>query len=422
MTQTRKVSIQTGQDPKKSVHADETRPSAIVNGFSVSHIQRIRFNHMLVQSQSSWPCIQNLHLVMDGDRDRDPHWNTGLSSQGPNEDQKEGEHEQGSQDCKRAAMNMVKKATVELNAESFGNVSRIDISGSKDPSSGEGRLCSRRPTLEHRIEPPEVQLLHMFRQIRDEVGVGMGYLVALVLGLNGGEVDQPASLPPSPPPGQGPALLCCLGKGPTLLSAAASEERGQSSYAHDQEILELETGIIYTNADKQENGNIGSPMVQEGEHPNRLDPQNPVYAEETSPSVIVNGFSERPRASHIQRIQPHSENLVGSRARSVPVQLALVQESEYPNRLDPKNPVYAEETSPSVIVNGFSERLQASHIQRIRPHSENLLSRFEVQNTCVTTSDLAHQAAAMASSRGADAEAVHEKATSPPLQKDLASD
>ncbi|KAK7816990.1 hypothetical protein U0070_014333 [Myodes glareolus] len=50
----------------------------------------------------------------------------------------------------------------------------------------------------------------------------------------------------------------------------------------------------------------------------------------------------------------------------------LVQESEYPNRLDPKNPVYAEETSPTVIVNGFSERLRASHILRIRPHSENL--------------------------------------------------
>ncbi|KAK7797262.1 hypothetical protein U0070_020911 [Myodes glareolus] len=32
----RKVSIQTDQDPKKPVHADETRPSAIANGFSVS--------------------------------------------------------------------------------------------------------------------------------------------------------------------------------------------------------------------------------------------------------------------------------------------------------------------------------------------------------------------------------------------------
>ena len=31
---------------------------------------------------------------MDGDRDRDPHWNTGLNSLGPNEKQKEGEHEQ----------------------------------------------------------------------------------------------------------------------------------------------------------------------------------------------------------------------------------------------------------------------------------------------------------------------------------------
>ena len=35
---------------------------------------------------------------MDGDRDRDLYWSTGLSSQGPNEGQKEGVHEQGSQD------------------------------------------------------------------------------------------------------------------------------------------------------------------------------------------------------------------------------------------------------------------------------------------------------------------------------------
>ena len=35
---------------------------------------------------------------MDGDRDGDPHWSTGLSLQGPNEEQKEGEHEKGNQD------------------------------------------------------------------------------------------------------------------------------------------------------------------------------------------------------------------------------------------------------------------------------------------------------------------------------------
>ncbi|KAK7821691.1 hypothetical protein U0070_003732 [Myodes glareolus] len=99
-------------------------------------------------------------------------------------------------------------------------------------------------------------------------------------------------------------------------------------------------------------------MVQEGECPDRLDPKNPVYAEEASPSVIVNGFSERLQASHIQRIRPHSEN--------------LVQEGECPNRLDPQNPVYVEETGPSVIVNGFSERLRASHSHRIRPNSKNL--------------------------------------------------
>ncbi|KAK7805597.1 hypothetical protein U0070_025922 [Myodes glareolus] len=74
------------------------------------------------------------------------------------------------------------------------------------------------------------------------------------------------------------------------------------------------------------------------------DPKKPVHADKTRPSAIVNGFS----------VSPH------------------VQEGENPNRLDPQNPVYAEETSPSVIVNGFSEKLRASHIQRIRPHSENL--------------------------------------------------
>ena len=30
---------------------------------------------------------------MDGDRDRDPHWSTALNSQGPNEEQKEGEYD-----------------------------------------------------------------------------------------------------------------------------------------------------------------------------------------------------------------------------------------------------------------------------------------------------------------------------------------
>ena len=40
----------------------------------------------------------NLRPTMDGDRDRDPLWSTGLSPQGPNEERKEGEQERGSQD------------------------------------------------------------------------------------------------------------------------------------------------------------------------------------------------------------------------------------------------------------------------------------------------------------------------------------
>ena len=40
----------------------------------------------------------NLHLATDGDRDKVPHQSNRLSPQGPTEEQKEGEDEQGSQD------------------------------------------------------------------------------------------------------------------------------------------------------------------------------------------------------------------------------------------------------------------------------------------------------------------------------------
>ena len=37
---------------------------------------------------------------MDGDRDRDPHWSTKLSSQSPDEEQKEAEYKKGSRTVK----------------------------------------------------------------------------------------------------------------------------------------------------------------------------------------------------------------------------------------------------------------------------------------------------------------------------------
>ena len=64
---------------------------------------------------------------MDGDGDGDPHWNTGLNSLGPNEKQKEGEREQGRQDQRESSPD------------------------------DEWRL-RQRPTLEHRTEPPKVQM------------------------------------------------------------------------------------------------------------------------------------------------------------------------------------------------------------------------------------------------------------------------
>ena len=42
----------------------------------------------------------NLHRTMNGDRDGDPHRSTGLSPQGPNEEQKDKENEKGNKDCK----------------------------------------------------------------------------------------------------------------------------------------------------------------------------------------------------------------------------------------------------------------------------------------------------------------------------------
>ena len=60
---------------------------------------------------------------MDGDRDRDTYWNTGLNSLDPNEKQKERKREQARQD-------------------------------QREPSSDDGWRYRQRPTLEHRTEPP----------------------------------------------------------------------------------------------------------------------------------------------------------------------------------------------------------------------------------------------------------------------------
>ncbi|KAH0503434.1 Girdin [Microtus ochrogaster] len=42
--------------------------------------------------------LHDMEMAMKGDRDRDPHWSTGQKFQGPNQEQKEREHKQGTQD------------------------------------------------------------------------------------------------------------------------------------------------------------------------------------------------------------------------------------------------------------------------------------------------------------------------------------
>ena len=66
-------------------------------------------------------------MEKDGDRDRDTHSNTGLNSLDPDEKQKEGKREQ-------------------------------DRKEQREPSSDNGWRYRQRPTLEHRTEPPKVQM------------------------------------------------------------------------------------------------------------------------------------------------------------------------------------------------------------------------------------------------------------------------
>ena len=76
---------------------------------------------------------------MDGDRDRDPHWNTGLNSLGPNEKHKERECEQRRQD-------------------------------QREPSSVDRWRYRVRPTLEHWTEPPKVQMSSRRRENMNRKG------------------------------------------------------------------------------------------------------------------------------------------------------------------------------------------------------------------------------------------------------------
>ncbi|KAK7827988.1 hypothetical protein U0070_013614 [Myodes glareolus] len=128
------------------------------------------------------------------------------------------------------------------------------------------------------------------------------------------------------------------------------------AYEKSRPLILVPLGLDFTQWNVSHSSGISNILVQEGEYPNRLDPKNPVYAEETSPSVIVHGFSERLRASHIQRIRPHSENLVGSRARSVAVQLSLQRKEAIGRGANSEGSMATE--SDSLALLGFSEALE----------------------------------------------------------------
>ena len=78
---------------------------------------------------------------MDGDRDRDTYCNTGLNSLDPNEKQKEGKREQDRQD-------------------------------QRELSSDDGWQYRLRHTMEHRTEPPKVQMRSRRREsMKKEISI-----------------------------------------------------------------------------------------------------------------------------------------------------------------------------------------------------------------------------------------------------------
>ncbi|KAK7813335.1 hypothetical protein U0070_015532 [Myodes glareolus] len=206
-----------------------------------------------------------------------PHWSSGLRPQGPNEEQKEGKHEKGSQDHEGLVMDFCGSWVLKCKTDNKHGGSCL--------LSKQSEHCGRWITISSRT----IWIISKFNP-------GCLYDSRIELSNVTGSSD--------------------LAKRAEQVGIVAlSRSRYGASLGKMMKKTEISQHAKYTHK------NVG--QVQEGECPDRLDPQNPVYAEETSPSAIVNGFSERLRVSHIQRIRPHSENLVGLRPRSVPVQLAL---------------------------------------------------------------------------------------------------
>ncbi|KAK7795630.1 hypothetical protein U0070_015675, partial [Myodes glareolus] len=313
-------------DPRNPVYAEETSPSVIVNGFSerlqASHIQRIR-PHSENLAGSRTP-----HLAMDGDRDSDPHWNNGLKSLGPNEKQKEGEqparHPRAVRGPGPARCAAPRVPGQEVVAPSPGTpafpaaVLVAECGGSRHSDrGGTGGNISRSVPEPLRLKGP-----------MGEAATRAAFLLANSQHLchrnSGCKFSQIQPTTQSP---QNPRALCihlpadpetpdkpsvhCKPSGLAACGTAVTSSRPGTNQAapiepeqrapHHSHRAKLRSSPSCTHSAPK--------PVQEGEHPNRLDPKNPVYAEETSPSAIVNDFSENPHASHIQRIWPHSENL-----------------------------------------------------------------------------------------------------------------
>ncbi|KAK7818172.1 hypothetical protein U0070_009560 [Myodes glareolus] len=399
-SRSRKVSIKTDEDPKKPVHADETGPNAIVNGFSVSPhpeciIQSVNSISISVFSESEalnimkpagtvllligLACLllsadavsqggfqafcRNYEKTLGADAKSCPKIHKPVCGTDGRTYQNRCEFCRTAINCKVSSTQISKPTTGKLeenqkpsliletkNEDNPGEGGKPDErGGSLTPGKPGMFILQGQPGYSNQPGKP----ISGDQQGRPDVLKNPGMPSAWILQGKPGESNQKGTSrssnkqeesgsrsqqgKPGSPNQKGkpvspqnkdkpkslsqkvkPTLPTNKGKPGSLESSSQQGKPGSSNqqWKPKPSNQQRKPRSLYKQEERKTEDNLSKDgtmriKVQEGECPNRLDPQNPLYVEETGPSVIVNGFSERLRVSHSQRIRPNSESLAG---------------------------------------------------------------------------------------------------------------